>query len=81
MIIQVLGPCCLKCKKLAALAALTEQAVKETGIAATVEKITDLNVIVGFGVMLTPALAVDGVVKVSGRVPKIEEIKAWIGAT
>ena len=72
MIVQVLGPGCSNCKRLAALA---EQAVKETGVAATIEKITDLNVIIGFGVMRTPALAVDGVVKFSGRVPKLEEIK------
>jgi small redox-active disulfide protein 2 len=72
MIVQVLGPGCANCQRLLALA---EQAVKETGAAAQVEKITDLNVIVGFGVMRTPALAVDGVVKFSGRVPKLEEIK------
>ena len=69
MIVQVLGPGCPNCKKLLALA---EQAVKETGVTAQVEKITDLNVIVGFGVMRTPALAVDGVVKIQGRVPKLE---------
>ena len=75
MNVQVLGPGCANCKKLAALA---EQAVKETGVAAQVEKITDLNVIVGFGVMRTPALAVDGVVKIQGRVPRLEEIKAFL---
>ena len=77
MIVQVLGPGCANCKKLEALA---EQAVKETGLAATVEKITDLNVIVGFGVMRTPALAVDGAVKIQGRVPKLDEIKAVLQA-
>jgi small redox-active disulfide protein 2 len=75
MNVQVLGPGCANCKKLAEMVA---QAVKETGAAATVEKITDLNVIVGFGVMRTPALAVDGVVKAQGRVPKLEEIKAFL---
>jgi small redox-active disulfide protein 2 len=78
MIVQVLGPGCTNCKKLASLA---EQAVKETGIAVQVEKITDLNVIVGFGVMRTPALAVDGVVKFSGRIPKLDEIKGAIQGT
>jgi small redox-active disulfide protein 2 len=73
MVVQVLGPGCANCKRMLALA---EQAVKEAGVAAQVEKITDLNVIVGFGVMRTPALAVDGVVKIQGRVPKLDEIKA-----
>jgi small redox-active disulfide protein 2 len=77
MIVQVLGPGCANCKRLLALA---EQAVKETGVAAQVEKITDLNVIVGLGVMRTPALAVDGVVKIQGRVPKLDEIKAFLEA-
>ncbi len=77
MIVQVLGPGCVNCKRLADLAA---QAVKEAGVAAQVEKITDLNVIVGFGVMRTPALAIDGVVKMQGRVPKLDEIKAFLKA-
>jgi small redox-active disulfide protein 2 len=59
---------------------MTEQAVRDAGIAAEVEKITDANVIRGFGVMRTPALAVDGVVKIQGRMPKLEEIKAFLKA-
>lgn len=71
-LLQVLGPGCAKCTKLKENA---EAAVKELGIEAAVEKITDINVITGFGVMMTPALAVDGEVKVVGKVPSTDEIK------
>jgi len=70
--IQVLGPGCYKCKKLAENA---ETAVKELGLDFEVDKITDMAVITGFGVFMTPALAVDGDVKVSGKVLSPEEIK------
>lgn len=71
-LIQVMGPGCPKCEKLKKNA---EEAVKLAGIEASVEKITDIGVITGFGVMMTPALAVDGEVKVVGRVPSADEIK------
>ncbi len=71
-LIQVLGPGCPKCEK---LKKQVEEAVKQTGVEATVEKVSDINVITGFGVMATPALVVDGEVKVVGRVPTPEEIK------
>ena len=71
-LLQVLGPGCARCTKLKENA---EAAVKELGIEAAVEKITDINVITGFGVMMTPALAVDGEVKVVGKVPSTDEIK------
>lgn len=70
--VQVLGPGCPKCKKLAADA---ESAVAELGIDATVEKVTDIMKITDFGVMMTPALVVDGEVKVVGKTPSKEEIK------
>jgi small redox-active disulfide protein 2 len=70
--IQILGTGCPKCKK---LAELTEKAAKETGIEYELEKVTDLNDIMDFGVMVTPALALDGEVKLVGKVPKIDEIK------
>jgi len=70
--IQVLGPGCAKCKKLAEHA---EQAAKELGIDYKLEKITDLTQIMNFGVGMTPGLVVDGVVKTSGKVPSVEEIK------
>lgn len=71
-LLQVLGPGCPKCEKLKEHA---ETAVKELGIEASVEKITDITRITDFGVMMTPALAVDGEVKVVGKVPSVEEIK------
>ena len=71
-LLQVLGTGCAKCTKLKEQA---EAAVKELGIEATVEKIEDINVITGFGVMMTPALVIDGEVKVVGKVPSVEEIK------
>jgi len=71
-LVQVLGPGCAKCEK---LKKNVEEAVAQSGVQATVEKITDINVIVGFGVMTTPALAVDGEVKAVGKVLSPEEIK------
>jgi len=73
--IQVLGPGCYKCKK---LAENVETAVRELGLECEVDKITDMTVITGFGVFMTPALAVDGTVKVSGKVLSPEEIKKII---
>ncbi len=70
-LIQVLGPGCPKCEKLKHNA---EEAVQQSGTEAVVEKITDINVITGFGVMMTPALAIDGEVKVVGKVPSVDEI-------
>ena len=72
MQIQVIGPGCSRCKT---LAQLTEQAVKELGVSAEINKITDLKQIMALGVMMTPALAVDGKLKMAGRVPSLEEIK------
>ena len=71
-LVQVLGTGCAKCEKLKQNA---EEAVKQAGIEATVEKVTDINVITGFGVMMTPALAVDGEVKLVGKVPSADEIQ------
>jgi small redox-active disulfide protein 2 len=70
--IQILGPGCPKCKKLAENA---ETAAKELGIEFGIEKVTNINDIMSFGVMVTPALAVDGQVKVVGKVPPPDEIK------
>jgi small redox-active disulfide protein 2 len=57
------------------LAENAKAAVGEVGINAQVEKVTDINEITSFGVMMTPALAIDGEVKVVGKVPSVEEIK------
>ena len=70
--IQILGPGCPKCKK---LAENTEAAAKELGIEYHIEKVADINQIMAFGVMFTPALVVDGVVKVTGKVPDPAAIK------
>ena len=75
MKIQILGTGCPKCKK---TYENVEQAVKDLGISAEVEKVEDLKAIMGFGVMITPALAVDGQVKVAGKVPAVDEIKKFI---
>jgi small redox-active disulfide protein 2 len=75
MKIQVLGTGCRKCNQ---LYGNVQQAVAELGVDATVEKVTDLNDIMAFGVMVTPALAIDGQVKVSGKVPTAEAIKEMI---
>lgn len=70
--LQILGTGCAKCTK---LAETTEQAAKSLGLDYQLEKITDINAIMNFGVMMTPALVVDGVVKVVGKVPSVEEVK------
>jgi small redox-active disulfide protein 2 len=73
--IQILGTGCPKCKKLTENA---EAAAKELNIEYEVEKINNINDIMNFGVMMTPALAVDGEVKVVGKVVSVEEIKELI---
>lgn len=70
--IQILGTGCPKCKKLAENA---ESAAKALGLEFGIEKVTDIGEIMTFGVMVTPALAVDGQVKVVGKVPSSEEIQ------
>ena len=75
MKIEILGTGCPKCKKLAELA---EQAVKESGIEAEIIKITEINEIMNYGVMITPALVIDGEIKSTGKIPSIEEIKNWL---
>lgn len=74
--VQVLGPGCPNCEK---LKSHVEEAVAELGIDATVEKVTDIMKITDFGVMMTPALVVDGEVKMVGKVPSAEEIKELLG--
>ncbi len=74
--IQILGTGCPKCKKLAENA---EAAAKTLGIEYEMDKVTDINDIMKFGVMVTPALAVDGEVKIVGKVPSPEEIEELLG--
>ncbi|MDH4241996.1 MAG: thioredoxin family protein [Phycisphaerae bacterium] len=73
--LQILGTGCPKCKM---LAELTETTAKELGIEYEIEKVTNINEIMKFGVMMTPALAVDGRVKVVGKVPSPDEIKKML---
>jgi small redox-active disulfide protein 2 len=73
--IQILGTGCPKCKKLAENA---EAAAKELQLEFEVEKVADINEMMKFGVMMTPALVVDGEVKVVGKVPSSDEIKQML---
>ena len=73
--LKVLGTGCAKCKK---LAENTEAAATELGLDYEIVKITEISAIMGFGVMTTPALVVDGEVKVVGRVPDVAEIKGLL---
>lgn len=75
-LIQVLGPGCPRCAQVAENARL---AVKELGLEATIEKVTDLDAILDFGVLMTPGLVIDGEVKLVGTVPSPEEIKGMLG--
>jgi len=70
--VQVLGPGCPKCQK---LASLVEETAREMDVECDIKKVTDIEQIVSFGVMATPALVVDGQVLVTGRVPTGEEMK------
>jgi len=73
--IQILGTGCPKCK---ALTQNAEAAAKTLGIEYEIQKVADINEIMKFGVMLTPALVVDGKVKVVGKVPSPDEIKKML---
>ena len=72
MKIQILGSGCAKCRTLTAVA---EQAAHDLGLQYELEKVTDVKRFPEFGVMFTPALVVDGVVKSSGKVPSLDEVK------
>lgn len=73
--IQILGTGCPKCRK---LAENVEIAAKILGIEYEIEKVTDINEIMKFGVMMTPALAVDGEVKVAGKVSSVEQLEEML---
>ena len=78
MKIQILGTGCPKCEQ---LAKATETAAKELGLDYNLEKITELEQIIAFGVMMTPALAIDGEVKFVGKIPTVKEIKKILELT
>jgi len=75
MIIQVLGTGCGKCNTLYEIAV---QAVQETGVDASVERVKDIEKIMAFDILMTPGLVIDGRVKVAGRVPSLEEVKRLV---
>ena len=72
MRLDILGPGCPNCQK---LAANVEAAPRGLGLEYKLEKISDIGVILRYGVMRTPALAVDGEVKIQGQVPSVDEVK------
>ena len=75
MDIKVLGPGCAKCQQ---TEKIVKEAVAEAGVSATVEKVTDLMKIAGYGVFGTPAVVVDGEVKCVGKIPTKEDVKGWL---
>ena len=77
MDIKVLGPGCSKCQP---AAKIIQEVVKEAGVDAAVEKVTDIMEIAGYGVFGTPAVVVDGEVKSVGKIPKPEEVNTWLAS-
>jgi small redox-active disulfide protein 2 len=75
MKIEVLGMGCANCKK---LYESVLKAVEESGKEVQVAKVEDIQKITAYGVLSTPALVIDGVVKAAGKIPKPEELKKWI---
>jgi len=75
--VQVLGTGCPKCQQTAANA---REAAQAAGVEIELIKVEKPADIAKFGVMFTPALAIDGEVKSAGRIPSVEEIKAWLSA-
>ena len=75
MKIEILGSGCPKCRQ---LEAVTRRAVEQTGVKAEITKVTNLDDIIDYGVMMTPALVIDGEIKVAGRVAGVSEIADWI---
>jgi small redox-active disulfide protein 2 len=76
MKIEILGTGCAKCHKLDELVRAT---VKEAGVSADISNVEDIKKIITYGVMTTPALVIDGKVKVAGKIPSLAEIKQLIG--
>lgn len=75
MRIEILGTGCAKCKK---TFEVVEKAVNEAGIEAEITKVEDINSIMDYGVMVTPAVVVDGDVKIAGKIPSVDDVKEWI---
>jgi len=75
MKIEILGMGCPKCKMLYENA---KKAVSEAGVQAEVLKVEDIDIITNYGVMMTPALVINGQVKTAGKIPSAEDIKKWL---
>lgn len=75
MDVKVLGSGCRNCQN---TAALIEQVAADKGVAVTLDKVTDMQTIVGYGVMSTPAVVVDGQVVHAGGVPARDKVEAWL---
>ena len=74
--LKVLGPGCSRCEQ---LAQLTREAAEELELEYELEKITDLDIFISYGLMMTPGLVVDGELKVQGQVPSVKELKSLLG--
>lgn len=75
MKIEILGTGCAKCKK---TFEVVEKAVNELGVDANVVKVEDINAALDYGVMITPAVVVDGDVKIAGKIPSVDDVKEWL---
>jgi len=75
MDIKILGPGCSRCKE---LQKRTAGVVAELGLATDVEKVEDIQKMISYGILSTPALVINGKVKCAGRIPSAAEIKTWI---
>ena len=77
MIIKILGSGCAKCHR---LEQLTREVLAELGLTAEFDHVTEMNKIMAYPILSTPALVIDEQVKVAGRMPSKEEIAAWLKA-
>lgn len=75
--VKVLGPGCANCKRVEQIA---RKEVAKLGVEATIEKVTDYGQIMGYGVMSTPGLVIDGQVMATGRIPSNQEVADWLTA-
>ncbi len=76
MKIEILGVGCAKCHK---LEEMVRAAVGKAGVGADISKVEDIKKIMGYGVMTTPALVIEGEVKIAGKIPTEDQIKSWLG--
>jgi small redox-active disulfide protein 2 len=75
MRIIVYGPGCARCHE---TERVVRHVVEQLGVAATLEKVSDYQAMAAAGILATPAVSIDGVMKVSGRIPRAEEVEAWL---